>query len=82
MSKRPWPIRSTATGPQLAVATQVDTPLSLEELNAAALDMQRNKSLGFDGIPPQVYVEFWVKRGLLLVDMIMTSIDRSSFQEI
>ncbi len=46
--------------PQLPVtdSMQLDAPISLEELKAAALDMQRNKSPGFDGIPPEVYVEF------------------------
>lgn len=37
---------------------QLDAPISLE-LKAAALDMQRDKSPRFDGIPPEVYVEFW-----------------------
>ena len=67
--------------PQLAVADSmgIDAPLLLEELKAAALDMQRNKSPGFDGIPPEVYVEFWNMLGLLLLDMIMTSRDKGSF---
>lgn len=54
-------------------------PISLEELKAAALDMQKNKSPGFDGIPPDLYVTFWDKLGPLLLDMILTSIDKGSF---
>lgn len=60
-------------------SVRLDVPISLEELKAAALDMQRNKSPGFDGIPPEVYVEFWDELGPLLLDMIMTSIDKGSF---
>lgn len=56
-----------------------DAPLSLEILKAAALNMQRNESPGFDGIPPEVYVEFWDMVRPLLLDMIMTSIDKGSF---
>lgn len=58
----------------------LDVPISLEELKAAALNMQRNKSPGFDGIPLEVYVEFWDELGPLLLDMIMTSIDKGSIQ--
>ena len=61
----------------MADSVRLDTHLSLEELKAAALDMQRNKS--FDGIPPEVYVEFSDMLGSLLLDMIMAYIDQDSF---
>lgn len=67
--------------PQLAVtdSTHLDDPISLEELKDAVGNMQRNKSPGLDGIPPEFYVAFWDKLGPLLLDMIMYSIDKGSF---
>lgn len=41
--------------------------------------MQRNKSPGLDGIPPEFYVVFWNKLGPLLLDMISASIEKGSF---
>jgi hypothetical protein len=44
-----------------------------------AVFMQRNKSPGLDGIPPEFYVTFWSKLGTLLFDMIKASIDKGGF---
>lgn len=51
----------------------------MEELKGAALAMQRNKSPGFDGIPPEFYVRFLDKLGPLMLDMVRTSIDEGCF---
>lgn len=67
--------------PRLAtiVSTLLDNPISLEELKEAAIAMQRNKSPGLDGIPPEFYVVFWNKLGPLLLDMISASNEKGSF---
>lgn len=69
--------------PQLATNASIllDSHISLEELKEAALAMQRNKSPGLDGIPPEFYVVFWNKLGPLLLDMITTSIEKAAFLE-
>ena len=67
--------------PQLAagVSTRLHDPINLEELKLAVFTMQRNKSPGLDGIPPEFYVTFWSKLGTLLFDMIKASIDKGGF---
>lgn len=56
---------------------QLDVPISLKELKAAALDMQR-KSPGLAGIPHELYLTFWDQLGPLLLIMVTTSIDKGS----
>lgn len=60
-------------------AANLDALISLEELKGAALAMQRNKSPGFDGIPPELYVTFWDKLGPQMLDMVRTSVDEEGF---
>ena len=45
----------------------------------AVQNMQRNKSPGFDGIPPEFYVTFWEQLGPFLLDLINFSIGEGEF---
>ncbi len=54
-------------------------PISLEELKAAVLSMQRGKLPGLNGIPPVLYLVFWTLLGPLLLSMIRLSIEKGSF---
>lgn len=57
----------------------LNTPITINELKEAALDMNSGKSPGLDGIPPEIYTTFWDSLGPLLFDMIQSSLDRGSF---
>ena len=45
----------------------------------AVQSMQREKSPGFDGIPPEFYVTFWQQLGPFLLDMVNFSIEKGEF---
>ena len=47
--------------PSLSVedSLRLDSPITLRELEEAALSMQFNKSPSLDGIPPEFYLLFW-----------------------
>ena len=55
---------------------KLNSPISLEELREALAHMQRGKSPGWDGIPPELYLAFWGILGPPLLDMINTAIDK------
>ena len=44
--------------------------------------MQRNKSPGIDGTPPQLYITFWDKLGPLMLDMVRISIDEGFSRDV
>lgn len=54
-------------------------PISLEELKSALINMKKGKSLGWDGIQPELYLTFWDILGRPLLDMITTAIDKGAF---
>lgn len=43
---------------------------SLEELESAVRSLNRGKSPGLDGLPPEFYVVFWDQVGRLILDSI------------
>ena len=54
----------------------LDKPITLDDLKEAVLAMQRGKSPGLDGIPPEFYITFWEELGPFLLDMIQYSIEQ------
>ena len=67
--------------PQLSStgSTDLDKLILLGEVWEAAKAMQRGKSPGNDGIPPEFYVIFWEQLGPFLLDMIDFSIKKGRF---
>lgn len=67
--------------PQLSStgSTDLDKQILLEEVWEAAKAMQRGKSPGIDGIPPEFYIIFWEQLGPFLLDMIVFSIENGRF---
>ncbi len=57
----------------------LNTPISLEELRKALVNMKRGKSPGWDGIPPELYLAFWDILGSPLFDMINAVINKGAF---
>lgn len=54
-------------------------PISLEELRLAVKAMNKGRSPGLDGLPPELFEAFWSQLGPLLLDMLNFSINRGSF---
>lgn len=52
-------------------SADLDKPITLEEGGDATRAMQRGKSPGIDGIPPEFYVSFWEQLGPFLLDMVI-----------
>lgn len=63
----------------LAVVRSLDAPITLEELRKAIQSMNKGRSPGLDGLPPEVYISFWPQLGPLLLNMLNCSISRGSF---
>lgn len=57
----------------------LDNSITLEELRIAMQSMQRGKSPGIDGIPPEFYSVFWDQLSPYLLDMINYSIEKGGF---
>ena len=57
----------------------LEAPIQLEELRVAIKEMNRGKSPGLDGIPPELVEAFWPQLGPLVLDMLNFSIDKGSF---
>lgn len=60
-------------------SAKLDGSVTLQECEASVKDMQKGKSAGPDGIPPEFYLTFWPLIGPLLVEMIQYSIKVGSF---
>ena len=60
-------------------AMSLDKPFTLIELEMALRNLNKGKSPGFDGIPPELYVQFWAQLGPLLLNMINRAISSGSF---
>ncbi len=57
----------------------LEAPITLEELRKAIVSMNRGRSPGLDGLPPEFYISFWSQLGPLLLNMINFSISKGSF---
>lgn len=60
-------------------SAELEHAITLQECEMVLKEMNRGKSPGPDGIPPEVYHTFWPLLGPLLVDMIQFSITTGSF---
>lgn len=60
-------------------AVSLIAPISLDELKAALMVMKKGKSPGWDGIPPELYLVFWDELGQPLLNMILHSVCKGSF---
>lgn len=58
---------------------KLESPITLDELKNAVLNMKRGKSPGWDGIPPEFYAMFWEELGQYMLDMILMSVKNGSF---
>ncbi len=59
--------------------SRLEAPITLVELETALRKMNKGKSPGFDGIPPEFLLRFWSNLGPLILNMINYSIDMGSF---
>lgn len=57
-------------------SSSLDVPISLQELKASLETMNKGRSPGWDGIPPEFYLKFWIHLGPLLLEMINTAISK------
>lgn len=57
----------------------LENPISLKELESAVKSLNRGKSPGLDGLPPEFYVVFWDQVGPLILDSINYAIKQGSF---
>ncbi len=46
----------------------LEAPLSLEELHVSLKSLQKGKSPGLDGLPPELYLEIWDLVGILMLN--------------
>lgn len=60
-------------------AKGLNSPISLEELREALVNIKKGKSSGWDSIPPELYIVFWDILGQPLLDMITTAINEGAF---
>ena len=59
--------------------SSLEAPINLEELRMAIKAMNRARSPGLDGIPPELFDAFWPQLGPLLLNMLHFSINIGSF---
>uniref|UniRef100_A0A3B1KHZ5 Reverse transcriptase domain-containing protein n=1 Tax=Astyanax mexicanus TaxID=7994 RepID=A0A3B1KHZ5_ASTMX len=69
---------------QLPVISQLDrdlldAPIELDELHKAIKDLQKGKSPGLDGLPPELYLDLWDLVGTLILDSFNFAIESGSF---
>lgn len=57
----------------------LDSPITLQELYDTLKLMKQGKSPGWDGLPPEFYLQFWADLGPILLEMIHTAIDQGGF---
>ncbi len=60
-------------------AESLETPLTLLELQEALSLMQKGKSPGLDGLPPELFLELWDIVGPLLLNSLNYALDAGSF---
>ncbi len=54
----------------------LEAPLSLEELHVSLKSLQKGKSPGLDGLPPELYLEIWDLVGILMINSFNFAIDQ------
>ncbi len=57
----------------------LEAPLSLEELHVSLKSLQKGKSPGLDGLPPELYLEIWDLVGILMLNSFHFAIEHGAF---
>ncbi len=57
----------------------LEAPLSLEELHVSLKSLQKGKSPGLDGLPPELYLEIWDLVGILMLNSFNFAIEHGAF---
>ncbi len=57
----------------------MEAPLSLEELHVSLKSLQKGKSPGLDGLPPELYLEIWDLVGILMLNSFNFAIEHGAF---
>ncbi len=57
----------------------LEAPLSLEELHVSLKSLQKGKSPGLDGLPPESYLEIWDLVGILMLNSFNFAIEHGVF---
>ncbi len=57
----------------------LEAPLSLEELHVSLKSLQKGKSPGLDGLPPELYLEIWDLVGTLMLNSFNFAIEHGVF---
>ncbi len=57
----------------------LEAPLSLEELYVSLKSLQKGKSPGLDGLPPELYLEIWDLVGTLMLNLFNFAIEHGVF---
>ncbi len=57
----------------------MEAPLSLEELHVSLKSLQKGKSPGLDGLPPELYLEIWDLVGILMLNSFNFAIEHGVF---
>ncbi len=57
----------------------LEAPLSLEELHVYLKSIQKGKSPGLDGLPPELYLEIWDLVGILMLNSFNFAIEHGVF---
>ncbi len=60
----------------------LEAPLSLEELHVSLKSLQKGKSPGLDGLPPELYLEIWDLVGILMLNHLILQLNMGYFIEI
>ncbi len=60
----------------------LEAPLSLEELHVSLKSLQKGKSPGLDGLPPELYLEIWDLVGILMLNSFNLQFNMGYFIEI
>ncbi len=60
----------------------LEAPLSLEELHVSLKSLQKGKSPGLDGLPPELYLEIWDLVGILMLNSLILQLNMGYFIEI
>ncbi len=57
----------------------LEAPLSLEEIHISLKSLQKGKSPGLDGLPPELYLEIWDLVGILMLNSFNFAIEHGAF---
>ena len=63
-------------------ALSMEGPVTLDELNLALQSLNKGRSPGVDGIPPELLLAFWPQMGPLLLNMIHQATKVGSFSKL